>query len=305
MDHLAYLRTFVEVAQNKSFTEAARRLGLSRASTTKHVAALENLYQARLLTRNSQFVCVTEAGELVLDGGLRLLSELEHLNDRVQAVTSELSGNITVGVPPSFGGHYLTPAIAAFQEIAQNVHFELQVDDGTSNLVREGQDVCIRITEKLQSTDEIAKLIAIAPQIMVAAPAYIENSPAINTPEDLDNHQCLVNTLKTPTGVWMFSRDDETYSVPVSGRLKSNFGNPLLAAALRGQGLTIHPVYMIRDYVENGRLQVVLPDYKPTELRIHAIYPQREFLPHRIRAFLDFLKQWVQENHATLNRELT
>lgn len=301
MDHLSCLRTFIEVAQNKSFTEAARHLGLSRASATKHVAALEDHYQARLLTRNSQFVSLTEAGKLVLEGGLSLLSEIEHIADRVQATTTELSGKITMGVPPAFGAHYLTPAIAAFQRQATGVEFDLQIDDGTSNLVREGQDVCIRITESLESTDEIARLIAYAPQVMVAAPAYLDAFPPLRTPKDLKDHQCLLNTLKTPNGVWSFARGEERISVPVTGPLRSNFGNPLLAAALYGQGLTIHPVYMIRDYIDDGRLQVALPDYRPTQLRIHAVYPQRKFLPTRIRSFLDFLKAWVEDHHVALD----
>lgn len=296
MDYITCTRTFVEVAQSQSFTKAARRLGMSRASATKHVAALEAVHQARFLTRNSQFVSLTEAGEVMLEGGLRLLNEVELLSDRVQAVTSELTGSICVGVPPAFGAHYLTPAVAAFQSEFGDVSFELQFDDGTSNLVRKGQDVCIRVSESLHSTEEIAKLIMLAPQVLVAAPSYLASAPPLTKPEDLTEHHCLINKLKTPNSVWTFEREEETYQVAVTGPVSSNFGSPLLTAALQGDGLTIHPHYMVREYLSEGRLEIALPDFTPTQLRVHAVYPQRDFMPARIRAFLDFLKDWVAKH---------
>ncbi|GGN61686.1 LysR family transcriptional regulator [Novosphingobium indicum] len=300
MDLLSCIKTFVEVAHTKSFTAAAQRRGLSRASATKHVAALEDRLGARLFTRNSQFVVLTEAGETMLSGSVRLLEELEGLTEQVKGQTKEVTGLIRIGVPPSFGAHYLVPALINFLEDAANVEISIFLDDGSSNLVREGLDISIRIGESLPDTDEVAKLLTDAPQLAVASPEYLARAPRLETPEDLANHQCLVHALKSPTEKWSFVGPDGPVTVKVKGRISANFGTPLLAASVAGQGITIHPTYMVKEFVQAGKLVVVLPDYQPTALRIHAIYPQRRFLPVRIRIFLDFLKKWLVDNRDRL-----
>ncbi|MHA3794449.1 LysR family transcriptional regulator [Sphingomonas sp. YL-JM2C] len=304
MDQLSCIKTFIEVAQTKSFTLAARRRGLSRASATKHVAALEKMVGARLLTRNSQFVSLTEAGITMLEGGVRLIEDLEGLGEKIQGRTAGLVGTVRVGVPPSFGAHHLIPAISAFFETVEDVEISLFLDDGSSNLVSEGLDVSIRIGETLQSTDEVAKLLGHAPQAMVAAPSYVDKFGMPCTPHDLREHRCLIHTLKSPSDNWAFDGPEGHTIVRVSGPIRANFGDPLLSAALMGEGITIHPNYMVREYVEAGRLVVLMPDYVPTGLRIHAVFPQRRFLPARIRVFLDFIKKWLVQNSQRLDGTL-
>lgn len=304
MDQLNCIRTFIEIARTRSFTLAARRRGISRASATKHVAELEKQLGARLLIRNSQFVSLTDAGEKMLEGGVRLLEDLEGLSESIRGETAGLSGIVRVGVPPSFGAHHMTPAIAAFQAEVRDVEVALYLDDGTSKLVREGLDISIRIGEALPNSDELAKLLTFAPQVAVASPDYLAAGPPLHTPMDLVAHRCLVHVLKTPTHSWSFTGPDGTVAAPVDGRFRSNFGDALLAAALLGQGISIHPTYMVREHLMAGTLVRVLPDYEPTRLRIHAVYPQRRFLPARIRLFLDFLKDWLTEHGDRLESPL-
>ncbi len=300
MDKLSCIKTFIEVARTKSFTIAAQRRGLSRASVTKHVSALEEMIGARLLTRNSQFVSLTDAGSAMLEGGGRIIEDLEGLSEYIRGNTEELSGQVRVGVPPAFGTHQLVPAIADFLTKVKNIDIILSLDDGRSNLVREGLDISIRIKESLPSTDEVAKLLADAPQFAVASPDYIARYGMPKTPVELKDHQCLVHTIKSGSGEWSFTGADGVTAVHVSGKIRSNFGEPLLTAALMGQGISIHPLYMVKEYLDKKSLVVVMPDYEPTRLRIHAIYPQRRFLPARIRVFLDFLRSWLIEHSDQL-----
>lgn len=295
MDQLSCMKTFIEVAQSKSFSMAARHMGLSRGSVTKHIAALEKAFGARLLIRNSQFVSLTEAGEVMLQGAVRLVEDFDMLGDKIEGKTTGLIGKIRVGVPPRFGTHYLAPLAIEFLSTVTDVQIDMFLDDGTSNLVREGLDISIRISPSLQSTDEIAKFLAVAPQVAVASPTYLESRPAIRHPDDLRQHSCLIHALKAPTAVWTFTGPEGEVSVSVHSDLRSNFGEPLLQAAILGHGITIHPIYMVKEYLNDGRLQVVLPDYQATPMRIHAVYPQRRYLPARMRLFLDFLKKKLDE----------
>jgi len=288
------MKTFVEVAQARSFTVAARRMGVSRATATKQVAALETILGARLLDRNSQFVSLTEAGSEMLEGSVRLLEDLEGLAENVASSTGAARGTIRIGVPPSFGANHLIRAIAAFLEVSPKINIQLVLDDGTSNLVREGIDVSIRIATSLQSTGEIAKLLGRVRQLLVASPAYIARHGKPRTPLDLSEHNCLVHALKSPSDVWTFIGTEGQMAVHVSGTIRSNFGDPLRTAALFGQGISIHPTYMVEQDIADGALVALLPDYEPLALDITAIYPQRRHLPARIRSFLDFTKDWLE-----------
>lgn len=298
MDQLRCIKTFVEVAQARSFTTAARRLGLSKATATKQVAALEASLGARLLDRNSQFVSLTETGAAMLEGSVRLLEDLEGLAETIVSATRGPSGTIRVGVPPSFGANHLLPAIAAFVEVAPDIRIQMIQDDGTSNLVREGLDLSIRIAASLRSTGEIAKLLGRVRQVLVASPDYIARRGAPTTPDQLAEHNCLVHALKSPTDFWTFDGPDGEVSVRVEGNIRANFGDPLRMAALLGQGISIHPIYMVERDLAEGRLVALLDGYEPLALDITAIYPQRRHLPTRIRAFLDFTKDWLSNNGA-------
>ncbi len=136
MDRLSCLQTFVKVALAKSFTAAARSLGISKATATKHVAALERQMSAQLLVRNSQFVSMTDAGAILLESGTRLIEDFENVSEELRRATVGPAGIVRVGVPPSFGTSHLTPAIVAFTHEVPDIQVAIYIDDGNGNLVR-------------------------------------------------------------------------------------------------------------------------------------------------------------------------
>ena len=288
MDRLSYIQVFVEVARARSFTAAARHLGMSRAAVTKHVAALERLMDAQLLSRSTQHVGLTEAGARLLDGGARLLGEFEALEAGVRDAVSEPRGLVRVGTPPAFGAAHLVPAVAAFTARQPQISVSLLLDDGTGDLVRDGLDMSLRIAPALRDASYIARLLLEVPQLLVASPAYIEAHGMPREPAELTRHNCLVHALKAPTDTWHFGR----VAVRVRGSTRSNFGEALRSAALLGYGIAMHPIYMVDEDLREGRLRRVLPDWEPTRLRIYAIYPRRD-APARVRSLIDFLGDWL------------
>ena len=294
MDRFQCIRTFIEVAQAKSFTAAARQLGVSKATITKQVAALEEDLGVNLFNRNSKHVSLTDAGAVLLDGGNSLIFQLNTLSANVQNVGANLRGIIRVGAPPSFGALFLAPAIAAFAQREPGVEIWLILDDGHADLVRDGLDMSIRVAANPISTSEISKLLGRAPQRLVASTEYLERFGIPEKPEDLKQHNCLVHCRKTPTNIWKFVGPNGDCAIHVNGSMKSNFSAPLRLAVLLGHGISILPGYVVEEDIEAKRLYILMEDYVAPELTVSAIYPTRTRLPPRVRAFLDFLKNWIR-----------
>jgi DNA-binding transcriptional LysR family regulator len=302
---LRNIEIFLEVARAQSFSAAARQLGVSRATATKNVAALERAIGARLLNRDTQHVSLTDAGRTYLEHGGRILADLDRLTEDLADGTDELRGTIRIGSPPSFGAQHLVPVIASFRRLHPDIEFALLTDDGESNIIKEGFDLSLRIAPSLKDASHIAQLMLRVPQFLVAAPSYLARAGTPEQPAELPSHRCLVHVLKSPTDQWILEGPGGTVSCKVGGGLRSDIGEALRHAALAGEGISLHPSYMVHDDVAAGRLVIVLPDWRPERLAVHALYPQRQYLPRRVRSFIDFMKIWLQregrwtaDNHA-------
>ena len=289
MDRLRCIEVFSEVARGLSFTAAAERLGMAKGNVTKHVAWLEASFGVQLLTRTTKQVRLTDAGLALLEQGQQLLDRYTAVEDVIRSEVKAPQGTIRIGTPPSFGAMHLVPMITAFAAIHPTIHSALHLDDGKLDLISEGLDLSVRIAPSLRDTSLAARKLGSAPQVLVASPSYLARAALPALPADLDQHDCLVNALKSPTGNWILCGAKGRQSVRVSGSLRANFGEPLRHAAILGQGISMHPTYMVAQDIADGRLAVVLPDYPPIGLDIYAIYPNRRAMPARVRLFLDFL----------------
>jgi DNA-binding transcriptional LysR family regulator len=294
VDRLRCIEVFVEVARDGSFTSAARRLGISKAATTKHVAWLERSLGARLLNRTTKHVALTEAGAHAMSQGQLLLDGYEEIGAGARDLVQKPRGIVRVGTPPSFGTHHLLPLVAEFTEQYPDIRILLMLDDGSANLITQGLDLSLRIGPAPEDTGHIAVPLTKAPQVLVASEGYLRTHGVPKTPADLVNNNCLVHTLKSPTSIWHFSSAAGEVSARVRGTVCSNFGDALKQAALLGHGISMHPYYMVSDDLKAKRLVVVLPGYEPLELDIYVVYPTREHLPARTRRFLDYLKRWAK-----------
>lgn len=294
MDRLRCLEIFVEVARGGSFTAAAARFSISRSAVSKHVAWLERTLSAQLLVRTTKEVGLTDAGQRLLDGSVLLLERFEDLQSEVRDAIDVPRGVIRIGTPPSFGVHHLLPLVLRFTDTHPDIQVTLEADDGRASLVAERLDMSVRIAPALDDASYVAQSLLKVPQVLVASPAYLEQAGRPKKVGDLARHMCLVHTLKSPTANWRFSTPLGEEAVRVRGALCSNLGEVLQQAALAGRGLSIHPTYMVADDLAAGRLVSVLPETPPTGLDIYVIYPARNNLPRRVRAFLDHLRDWAR-----------
>ncbi len=294
MDRLRCLEIFAEVARGGSFTAAAQRFAISRSAVSKHVARLEQTLGAQLLARTTKEVGLTSAGQRLLESSLQLLERFEEIQAEVRDSIDTPRGVIRIGTPPSFGVHHLLPLVLQFTAAHPDIQVTIEADDGRASLVAERLDMSIRIAPALDDASYVAQSLLKAPQVLVAAPAYLQRAGLPASLHDLARHECLVHTLKSPTAYWRFATPQGETAVRVRGALCSNLGEALHHAALAGRGLAIHPTYMVAADLMSGRLVSVLPEAPPVGLDIYVIYPARNNLPKRVRAFLDHLRDWAR-----------
>ena len=294
MDRLRSMQVFLEVARRGSFAGAAQHLGMSRASVTKQVAALERTLGARLLNRTTKSVALTGAGRTALEGAKLLVQRFEQIEAEVRDSVRSPKGVVRMGTPPAFGARHLVPLIMAFAESHPDIQVALTLDVGSTDVIAEGLDLSVRIAPSLPDASYIAQPLARAPQVLVAAPAYLARRGVPASVAQLARHNCLVHSLKSPTSIWRFSGPAGSASVRVRGTLFSNFGEALKEAAVLGCGIALHPYYMVSTELAEKKLVAVLPRWEPEAYEISVIYSSRQNLPARVRRFVEFLKEWAQ-----------
>lgn len=288
MEKLDAMRAFVKVVAASSYSEAARRLGLTRSAVSKAVTELEVGLGARLLDRTTRRVSPTEAGSTYYERCLSILSEIEETEAEISRLHDEPKGLLRVNGPMSFGTLYLGAAVADFMTAYPDLRVELTLTDEFIDPLAEGVDVTIRIGV-LGDSSLVARRIAPARRVLVASPAYLSEQGAPERPEDLINHRCLGYGPRTVAPRWQLTRAGEPISAPVNCCLFSNNGEALRAAALRGLGVALMPTFIAGPDLCAGRLCVVLADNAPPDLGIHALYAPNRFVAAKTRAFIDFL----------------
>lgn len=296
MNALECIEVFVEVAKGLSFSKAAERMGTSRSAVTKKVAWLEAYFEAQLLNRNTKSVSLTESGRLLLENAESVALSLKALQDLVRNPVENASGRIRIGSPPSFGAVHLTPAINAFLERYPKISVSLLLDDGRSDLIAENMDLSVRIAPRLKDTNQIAYKIAVVPQAVVATQQYLKRHGVPEKPKDLEKHNCLVHSLKAPTGSWAFKdKHGDVHIARVSGSFDSNLGESILHMATLHHGIAMHPHYMVDEYIKSRSLEAILPDYRPEGLDIYAIVQSKRHLPYKVRLFVEHLRDWFRQ----------
>jgi DNA-binding transcriptional LysR family regulator len=289
MQNLTDIAIFVKVVELSSFTAAAEALESSQPVVSKAVTRLEEKLGARLLNRTTRRLSLTEAGSELYRRSVRALKELEDAELEVARFQTEPRGTLRVAAPMSFSILQLGPVIQSFLERYPGVTVELNMDDRQVDIIEEGYDVAIRIGQ-LQSSNLVARKITPCRQVMCASPAYLAKRGSPERPEDLLEHNCILYSLLLTPREWrLVDADGEQHTVPVGGTLHSNNGLVNRAAAVAGAGIVLLPTFYVGEEVRSGALKPVLCKFRPQELAVYAVYPERRNLTPKVRAFVDFL----------------
>lgn len=288
MDKLEAMNAFVRVVALGSYAEAGRALGLTRSAVSKAVMELEQLLGARLLDRTTRRVSATEAGLAYYESCVDILARVDETEMQVSRLHDEPKGVLKINAPVSFGVLHLGPLIAQLMASYPALKIELTLNDRFIDPIEEGVDVTIRIGV-LADSSLIARRLATARRVLVAAPGYLKEFGVPERPEDLTKHRCLNYGHTTTLQRWQLTRGGQTINVAINSVLCSNNGDVLRAAALGGQGITKLPTFLVGADVKAGRLNVVLPETPPTGLGLFALYAPNRYLAAKTRLLVDFL----------------
>jgi DNA-binding transcriptional LysR family regulator len=285
------MQAFTQVVAAGGFAAAARHMGLSRSAVNKLVIALENDLGTQLLHRSTRVVTPTETGLAFYDRCLEILASVDEAQRSVTQFQVEPKGTLRVNGPMTFGTMYLAPAIADFLMQYPDLRVQLTLNDRFVDPIEEGFDLTVRIAEPQPVSSLLVQPLAPAPRVLCAAPSYLDIHGSPTHPADLSTHSCLHYGQITLENRWTLTGADGDHSVNVRGVLCSNNGEALREAAMRGLGIALLPRFIVESALQQGRLQIILPNYHPSELFIEVLYPVHRHLSTKIRLLIDFLKQ--------------
>jgi DNA-binding transcriptional LysR family regulator len=292
LEDLVSMALFASVVQHRSFSAAARELGLVKSAVSKRVSQLEERLGVRLLTRTTRKLALTEDGVRYYEHCAALLAAAESAEEAIAGASTEPRGRLRINAPRGFAQLYLAEALSAFLTRYPQIEVELTVDDKFVDVVEGGFDVVVRIT-RLRDSSLIARRLSTDRLVVCGSPAYFAEHGRPASPPELIGHNCLHYGLVPIAGEWQFrDANREAYSVPVTGNLTCNDGPTLLNAVLAGLGLLVVPSFLVAREVAAGRLELVLEGTRRAEISIYAMFASRRQLPTRTKLLLDHLSTW-------------
>ena len=287
---LADLAVFVAVINAGSFTAAAAKLELSKSMVSKCVNRLEASLGARLLHRTTRRLRLTEAGTALYETGNSALSAIEDAQLAVSNLQGTPRGVLKVSASQAFGTVVLPAVVRQLEREHAGLSVELLLDDRHVDLVREGVDVALRITGEPPDSGMVYRRLGPNRQVVCASPDYLEKHGTPATPQDLAAHDCIAHLQRATPRLWHFTTPTGgKTSVKINGRTAVTNALAVRACALQGLGIIELNSYIVGPDIAAGRLVRLLDGYKPGELSIYAVFPQRRFLAPKVRVFVDAL----------------
>lgn len=288
---------FVQVVENGSFTSTAERLNLSKAVVSKYVSRLETELGVRLLYRTTRRLSLTEAGEIFFERCRFGIQELNGARSEVIWMQGAPRGTLKIAVPVSFGVAQLAQIMSKFTAQYPAVDIDMVMDDKKTDIVKDGFDLAVRITEDASENSIVTTRIAPCRHVICAAPSYIEQHGLPEKPSDLLNHTVLTYSYQQSVLRWVFTAPDGTEeAVEVKSKVRINNSLAIREMLLNGVGLTRTPTFVVGPDIAAGRLVALLPDYDAMEISIFLAYPDREFLSPKVSALIEFLSEEITDS---------
>ncbi len=287
MDRLAAMSVFVAVVEAGSFSGAARQLRMPVPTVSRKVSELEAQLTARLLTRSTRKLALTEAGTAYLAACKRILEDVTAAERGAAGEYQAPRGELAITAPIVFGRLHVVPVVAEFLELYPEVNVQLTLVDRPLHLLDEHLDLAVRVGELPDST-LVATRIGLLRKVVCASPGYLAKYGTPRTPQELTNHQCVNFAGLTGPEGWSFGVGRDQEPIRIRARLVVNTAEAALDAAIAGVGLTRVLSYQAAPAAKAGALVVVLKKYQPAPLPVSLVYTRQPLLPQKLRAFLDY-----------------
>ncbi|OHX12765.1 LysR family transcriptional regulator [Chromobacterium sphagni] len=292
-ENLNDLLTFITVARERNFTRAAAQLGLSQSATSRTIRALEARMGLLLFTRTTRSVALTEAGRRMLAAIAPRLEEIDRELETLRKLRDRPSGTVRITTTDYAANTYVWPRLHPLLRQYPDLRIELSNDYGLVNIAEQGYDIGIRLGGQVEKDMIAARIGPDMTMAIVAAPAYLADRLAPETPQDLTRHNCINLRLPTHESLmpWELRNGARELQVRVDGQLVLSSTYQMLDAALGGLGLAYLPKELVEAHVDAGRLAWVLKDWFPTHVGYHLYYTSRRQASRAVALVIATLRQ--------------
>ncbi|WP_394128796.1 LysR family transcriptional regulator [Shewanella maritima] len=293
MDKFECLKVFIRVAHHKSFTSTAIELNTTQSAVSKKIAWLEKQVGVTLFHRHTRAINLTKGGEQYLGIAVKLTDELDLFESQLRLEQVSVTGELKLSVPSAFSIKMLSKPLHEFMKIHPDISVDISVSDKFVDLVDEDVDIAIRATY-LDDSGLRAKWLMDNELVVFASPDYLATQPEITHPNELINHHCLTYSLSNPSNIWRFNLGKEALTVKVHEKMRSDSPELLVQMAKLGRGIAAMPSWMVENELQSGQLIRLFEQYNAMKLPMYLLYKNSEFLPKRIRVFVDFLGEYFR-----------
>jgi LysR family transcriptional regulator, regulator for bpeEF and oprC len=285
VDRFLLMQCFARTVETGSFSAAARDLGLSQPNVSRYVAALEGHLQHRLLQRSTRKLHLTPEGERYYMEARRILDAVAEAESGLKSEISP-AGLLRVACPTALAHEFVMPQVPIFLKAYPDIELDLQISDRFVNLIDEGAELALRIGH-LSDSALRARRIGRFQRICVAAIDYLEDRGTPQTPQDLQDHDCIIYSLLSTGVLWQFDGAE----LAVTGRLRVNSPQAVREAVMAGLGIALGPAWLFEEGLKTGRLNRVLVGYEAPPVPIHMLYVANRLLPRRALVFMDHIAE--------------
>ncbi len=293
MNLLNSIELFVKTIDEGNFSEVGRQLHMAPSSISRKINALEEELGVRLLQRTTRNINLTEAGKIYYELVSKILNDLNEAQLAITQLQATPKGTLRINVAIPFGERNIIPLLPEFLAMYPELKIDLTLEDRAVDLIEERVDLSIRIGS-LSDSSIVARKLAENRFVICGSPQYFETHERPTVPSELSHHNCIFNKNIYSGNTWQFKKGNSTENISVTGNFQANTGGALYNAMLSHLGLAALPTWYVGEDIKQGRLQRVLEDYDinlpaMTDSAIYALYPAGQYLPPKVRVFIDYL----------------
>ena len=300
MESFNAIPVFIAVADSAGFSSAGRELGISKSAVSKRITQLEDQLGARLFHRTTRKLSLTEAGERFYEYAAQANRSAQQAEDAVHELQGEPRGVLKVQLPMTLGQMHITPLIPEFLKQYPHLQIDLIMDDRHINLIEQGYDLAVRAGD-MEDSNLIARILAPLHSVVCVSPDYLQtfyqqHQQALDHPVLLEKANCLTYSYSRNADIWQFDLGEQNYKVKVKGNYRVNNSASLKQGLIAGMGVARLPTFIAGESIKKGELVALFQDYTMPSKSLYAVYPERQYLPTKVRVFLDYLIKHLGTN---------